>query len=165
MARSFPLRIPPTTTLAQQFNSPQGWAPLREEGVPMRRRLALGAFVSLVVVAACAPVTTTASLHHEIRNPMVLSRTEWTGANVSTAFDAIEQLRPQFFRSRGETSILLRSQTQTSVYLDTIRLGGLEALRDVPISGIESIRYLSAGEATNRWGTNQTGGAIQLVSR
>lgn len=45
------------------------------------------------------------------------------------------------------------------------RLGGLETLRDVPISGIASIRYLSAGEATNRWGTNQTGGAIQLLSR
>lgn len=45
------------------------------------------------------------------------------------------------------------------------RLGGLETLRDLPISGIASFRYLSAGEATNRWGTNQTGGAIQLLSR
>ena len=87
------------------------------------------------------------------------------GTNVSTAFDAIEQLRPQFFRSRGATSILLRAQTQTSVYLDNMRLGGLEALHDVPITGIESIRYLSAGEATNRWGTNRTGDAILLVSR
>ena len=129
----------------------------------MRRRLALGAFVFLVV-AACAPVTSTAT-HGNLRNPSVLSQTEWTGANVSTAFEAIEQLRPQFFRSRGETSILLRAQTQTSVYLDNMRLGGLESLHDVPISSIQSIRYLSAGEATIRWGTNQTGGAIQLVSR
>jgi hypothetical protein len=129
----------------------------------MRRRLALGAFLSLLV-AACTPVTAI-STHGAARNPSVLSRIEWTGANVSTAFEAIEQLRPQFFRSRGATSILLRSSTQTSVYLDNIRLGGLETLHDVPISGIESIRYLSAGEATNRWGTNQTGGAIQLVSR
>ena len=129
----------------------------------MRRRLALSAFLT-VVVAACAPVTTTSTRGFS-RNPSVLSRTEWSGKNVSTAFEAIEQLRPQFFRSRGETSILLRFETQTSVYLDNIRLGGLETLRDVPISGIQSIRYLSASEATNRWGANQTGGAIQLVSR
>jgi hypothetical protein len=129
----------------------------------MRRRLALGALVSLLV-AACAPATSN-SLRSEIRNPSVLSRAEWADANVSNAFEVIEQLRPQFFRSRGETSIMLRGETQTSVYLDNMRLGGLETLHDVPISGIHSIRYLSAGEATNRWGTNQTGGAIQLVTR
>src|SRR3954469_3139962 len=128
----------------------------------MRRRLALSAFVSLL--AACAPAMST-STYRAPRNPSILSRSEWTGANVSTAFDAIVQLRPQFFRSRGETSIMLRSQTQTSVYLDNTRLGGLEALHNVPISGIESIRYLTAGEAEYRWGTNNTGGAIQLVSR
>ena len=129
----------------------------------MRRRLALGAIMSLAV-AACAPATTT-SARTDLRNPSVLSSAEWSGVNVSTAFEAIEQLRPQFFRSRGETSILLRDATQTSVYLDNMRLGGLETLHDVPISGIQSIRYLSAGEATYHWGTNQTGGAIQLVSR
>jgi hypothetical protein len=129
----------------------------------MRRRLVLGVFASCVV-AACAPATTT-SAHSDLRNPSVLSSAEWQGAHVVTAFEAVELLRPQFFRSRGETSILLRAETQTNVYLDNMRLGGLETLRDVPISGLQSIRYLSAGEAANRWGTNQTGGAIQLVSR
>jgi hypothetical protein len=129
----------------------------------MRRRLALGALVSSLVMACGQTITTTA--HTELRNSSVLSSSEWAGANVSTAFDAIEQLRPQFFRSRGQTSILLRAATQTNVYLDNMRLGGLETLRDVPITGIRAIRYLSADEATYRWGTNQTGGAIQLVSR
>ena len=129
----------------------------------MWRRLAPGALMSSLVMACTSAVTTSA--HTAIRNPSVLSSAEWASANVSTAFDAIEQLRPQFFRSRGQTSILLRAATQTNVYLDNMRLGGLETLHDVPITGIRAIRYLSADEATYRWGTNQTGGAIQLVSR
>lgn len=129
----------------------------------MRRHLALGALVSLLVTA-CVPVMTTA-VRTPIRNSAILSSAEWANVHVTNAFEAIQQLRPQFFRSRGETSILLQSETQTSVYLDNIRLGGLETLYDVPITGIASIRYLSAGEATNQIGTNQSGGAIQLLSR
>jgi hypothetical protein len=122
-------------------------------------------------VVACAPATLS-STRGEMqlaptvlsKNPTVLSRAEWADANVSTAFEAVEHLRPQFFNRRGETSILLRRATVLSVYLDNVRLGGVETLRDVPITAIQSIRYLSPGEATYRWGTNQTGGAILLSS-
>ena len=128
----------------------------------MWRRLGLGAVV-VVCVAACTP-TTTVETSVPVRDLTVLSRSEIASANVSDVFDAIARLRPQFFNRRGETSFLLRSRTYVNVYLDNMRLGGVESLRGIPVDGIYAIRYFNAAEATYRWGMNNSGGAIQLVS-
>ena len=128
----------------------------------MWRRLGLGAVV-VVCVAACAPATTVET-SAPVRDLTVLSRSEIASAKVNDVFDAITRLRPQFFNRRGETSFLLRSRTFVNVYLDNMRLGGVESLRGIPVDGIYAIRYYNAAEATYRWGMNNAGGAIQLVS-
>jgi hypothetical protein len=51
------------------------------------------------------------------------------------------------------------------VYLDDVRLGGLDALRSQPISGIDSIRFLDAPTASARFGLNHPHGAIQIAPR
>src|SRR3982751_1034635 len=103
----------------------------------MWRRLVVGAFVG-TLVAACATATTSSAREPLPRHPSVLMKSEWANENVSTALEAIEHLRPQFFNRRGETSILLRSATNLTVYMDNMRLGGIETLRDVPIAAIQS---------------------------
>jgi hypothetical protein len=130
----------------------------------MWRRFVVGAFVSMLV-AACASATSSSPREPLPRNPSILLKSEWADQNVSTALEAIEHLRPQFFNRRGETSLQLRNATTLTVYMDNMRLGGIETLRNVPITAIQSIRYLSSGEATYRWGTNHMGGVIQLLSR
>jgi hypothetical protein len=83
--------------------------------------------------------------------------------NVQDAFMAVQRLRPQWLRSRGPTSIN-RSEA-LAVFLDNARMGGVEQLRNIPVSSIESIEYLDASEATQRWGTGYTRGAILVTTR
>jgi hypothetical protein len=77
----------------------------------------------------------------------------------------IEQLRPQFLRVRGTTTL---GNAQTGdviwVYFDGTRMGTLEVLNNIGAHEIREIRYLSPSEATNRYGTGHVQGAI-LVTR
>jgi hypothetical protein len=130
----------------------------------MWRRLGLGGM--MMYLAACAPATTRSFEASPLsRDLTTLSYDEMSAANVNDAYDAVARLRPQYLHRRGETSILLRSQTFINVYIDNMKLGGVEALRGYPIQAIRAVRYFNAAEATYRWGTNNTGGAIQLVTQ
>ena len=51
------------------------------------------------------------------------------------------------------------------VYLNENRLGGSDQLRQVAVSDIREIRYFNSSEATTKWGTGHSAGAIQIVSR
>ena len=51
------------------------------------------------------------------------------------------------------------------VYLDGIRVRGVDVLRHISVSDVQSISYLDALTATIRYGTNHTGGAILVVTQ
>jgi hypothetical protein len=135
----------------------------------MRRRLAVDV-VLLLSLAACAPATSTTArdpnsyqvLQHDAS---VLGEREIADAQVVNVYDAVTRLRPQFIKHRGPTSINLSGQSQMNVYLDDMRLGGLDIMRSTSVGGIRSIRYVNASEATFRWGVNNSGGAILLSTR
>jgi hypothetical protein len=46
-----------------------------------------------------------------------------------------------------------------------VRRGGPEALRQIRIQELEEIRFISATDATTRWGTDHAGGAIEVKLR
>ncbi|MGQ0649606.1 MAG: hypothetical protein ACT4P7_18795 [Gemmatimonadaceae bacterium] len=94
------------------------------------------------------------------------------GAGMENAFDIVERLRPSMMRSRASTFGTPRSdgtQAGASInvlaYVDEIRLGELSNLRTVPATQILEIRYISATDATQRWGTGHGSGVIQVVTR
>jgi len=73
-------------------------------------------------------------------------------------FDAIQRLRPNWLRSRGGAS--------PAVLLDGTRQGGgVDALRSFRASDMQQMDYMSASDATNRYGTGYGGGAILLTTR
>lgn len=74
------------------------------------------------------------------------------------AYQAIQRLRPQWLRSRGGND--------PQIVTDGMRQpGGLESLRQYRVSEIQELRYMSASEATNRFGTGFDGGAILVSTR
>lgn len=74
------------------------------------------------------------------------------------AYQAVQRLRPQWLRSRGNTV--------PQVVTDGMRQpAGLDALRQYRVSELEEMRYMSATEATNRFGTGFDGGAILVSTR
>ena len=78
-------------------------------------------------------------------------------------FDAVRLLRPGFFASRGAVG---GDASQTSVYVsvDGMALAPLSTLNSITASQVSEVRYLSAIDAAQRFGTMSTGGPIILVT-
>lgn len=96
-------------------------------------------------------------------NRNVLTAEELRTETAQTLEDAIRQQRPQWLQIRGVTS--MNNQGDIVVYQDGNRMGGREVLRGIPVTVVESVRFLSAGEATTRYGTGHAHGAIVVVTR
>ncbi len=79
-----------------------------------------------------------------------------------TALEAVEALRRTWLIERPDG---LRTQREVQVYLDNSRLGGIQALRQISTSDIESIRFIDAATAINRWGVDHSQGVIMVVTR
>ena len=95
----------------------------------------------------------------------VITRAELNTLDLSTAYDAVQRLRPHFLRGRGSTSIRDPNPVLPVVYIAGVKQGGPEALQRVRVSEVEEIRYIGASDATTRYGTGHTGGAIEVVLR
>jgi hypothetical protein len=76
----------------------------------------------------------------------------------ATAYDAVRRVRPNFLYTRG-------SREDVVVYLDGVRLGGVEMLYALRPSELALIRHLDASTATTWYGSGHTAGAILLYSR
>lgn len=111
----------------------------------------------LVMLAACS--TTSAS---RMGSSDVLTRSEIETARASNALELLQQLRPQFLRSRGALSIRDPAAGHPVVYMNNMRYGDIESLRTIGIEEIDEIHYISAADATTRWGTGHAGGVIQV---
>lgn len=79
-----------------------------------------------------------------------------------TVYDAVFRRRPRFLRSSPLDGIAPAGGT-LSVYLDRQRLGDASTLRDLSITGITSVRYLSRVDAAIQFGAG-VGGPVILVS-
>jgi hypothetical protein len=93
------------------------------------------------------------------RNPDVISREEIDAAGeAQTAWDIVKRLRPTWFNVHGGSITLAVPDVQ--VYLNELRQGDTQTLRDIPRSGIREIRHLRGPDATQRFGMGHDNGAI-----
>ncbi len=88
----------------------------------------------------------------------VITQEELDASTVNMVYDVIQQLRPQFLRTRPGSGTAI-------VYVDGVRRGGLEELRRIDKTTIREVRYVDGQEATMLYGTGHGGGAILLQSR
>jgi hypothetical protein len=82
-------------------------------------------------------------------SPDRLTRAEIEAANTTSAYELINQLRPNWLRPAGMTMTGLSNSgsQQVTVYLDTQALGGIEMLRSISTPSIASIEFLSPTKA------------------
>lgn len=95
----------------------------------------------------------------------VLTREEINQSSATTALELLQQLRPQFLRSRGSTSIQNPRPDYPVVYMNEVRHGTVESLRTVMVEEIDEVRFISGADATTRWGTGHGAGVIQILAR
>ena len=136
------------------------------------RALHVGALVSLVVTA-CVPPAPTSGATRVVRSPSEIHPAEIEAAlgRLETAYDIVSTLRPGMLVSR-DIKDRPRSGTATwsgtfgiKVYLDGIRYGGVESLATIPANTVLEVRWLSALDATTRYGTGHSAGVVSVTSR
>ena len=101
----------------------------------------------------------------------VITSDEIAQTSAANAYELIQRLRPNFLRTRGAVRGAPRGSpnqleaVDLVVYMNESRMGGSDQLRQIPVSEIREIRYFTAADATTKWGTGHTAGAIQVISR
>lgn len=75
-------------------------------------------------------------------------------------YDVIAALRSNWLEARGPNSF--QSPTRVQVYLDGVRMGGVEALRTIDLRPVTYIRFFDGVAATARWGLDHGAGAIYV---
>jgi hypothetical protein len=116
------------------------------------------------LVACASAGTGTASQSSDF-----ITSAEIRSASVTNALDLITRLRPAWLRPAPTGSIGggIRNQV-VAVYLDGHRLGDLESLRTLSVTGIGSVQWLDAiraGTILTGNGSDPISGAILFKSR
>ena len=111
-------------------------------------------------VAACAAA---GSPESESPRSNVITLDEFANVGHMNALEAVQRLRPVWLRVRGQATF--RAQmVGIRVYVDGTRRGDtVDELRRIRVSNIDEMRFLSAREATMRFGTDHQEGAILVI--
>jgi len=126
------------------------------------------ALALLAMALGCA----SSGVQKQSKNQNVITAEEIGQTSGMTAYDVIQHLRPNFLRTRGAvhgspsadgTNHL--EAVDVVVYLNETKFGGTDQLRQIAFSDIREIHYYSASEATTKWGTGHSAGAIQVLTR
>ena len=130
----------------------------------MRKSLAGLALAALA--AACASSGTRAGRTAPRQDQYLITAEELATANVSNVYEGILQLRPMWMGRRiPMTNVSAGSQTAYVVYVDRVRLGGLDALRGIPLANVATVRFLAANQAMGDFRQDEMLGTIQVTTR
>jgi hypothetical protein len=109
----------------------------------------------------------------------IITQEEVDAASASNVFELVQRLHPEWLRERGAQSFSEGDKVQGDmqgttvtpglptilVYQDNARMGGVEALRSIPIADVGSVQFLNAAQATYRFGIGHAHGVILITTR
>jgi hypothetical protein len=98
------------------------------------------------------------------RSASLITEEDIAKVSARDAHHAVQLLRPDWLRARGSATINGAPQTVV-VYLNNQRYGGPETLKQFQAMAVKELRYMSASEATNRFGTGHNSGAILVRTK
>ena len=138
----------------------------------------LAAVAAALLVGGCAATTARpdVALRSDVARADVaaqsVSRSRYIGlAEISTihevanAEDVIRRLRPELLRPRRTHSGFQTAYQTPIVYLNGLKIGGLETLLTIPASVLQDVRYLTEVEAGIRFMGVHPVGAIHVRTR
>jgi hypothetical protein len=121
----------------------------------------------LFVAIGCAPAaegaggSTAPRMNRNVITAEEIAATERAGS----AYEIVQALRPNWLRTRAGGTVTNPGAGEPVVYVDGIRMGGTNMLRQIERSGIVTLQYLDAKDATTRFGTGHSGGVIMVGTR
>ncbi len=117
--------------------------------------------LAVVVPSGCTYGPRTATLHPRTGD---ITRAELQSAGYGNTYHAIARLRPNWLWEHGPKTIQ-NPDPYPTVYVDGMLRGGLGELHRIPLADIETIRRISASDATTIWGTGHMSGVILVTTR
>jgi hypothetical protein len=129
----------------------------------MTIRSRIPALLALALLAAgCSSAGARYSARPQ-RDADLISTEELRAAtSYSDAYAIVRVLRPHWLRARRTS--LTQDAEVAQVYVDGVRLGVVDVLRDIPLNTVSFIEYLDGISATQRFGTDHGGGAILVTT-
>jgi len=128
----------------------------------MRTRLIMVVLLSLVA-AACTAGSRGPGEPRRDRN--LLTQEEMAPLESFTAWEAVQRLRAMWMRPGGIRNSANPAGHYPTVFVDGAPYGPMEVLRTFRVLDLEEIRYVSATDATIRYGGQYQGGVILLKTR
>jgi hypothetical protein len=125
------------------------------------RFVCLSLLVVLVDVAGCTAGQARRPSDVVVKS-MLITAEEVRGTQAKDAYEIIQFLRPGWLQRRG--AYTFGDDGGIAVYLNSVRLPGLEALREIESGAVTSIRYFDSMAAHFRFGLSHNHGAIQVVT-
>ena len=128
------------------------------------RRLFLTIPELLLIGMSCARQS--AGGAHASGSTDTLRADELRRSGATDLLSAVQRLRPAFLRTRGRTSMVRTEESEPVVYLDDRPYGAVANLRDIQVSSVVEVRYLSPAQAQMRWGGGEghSAGAILVIT-
>lgn len=130
----------------------------------MRRTTRIAVLLLLLAVTGCASRGTPAvsSGDRNVIDAVQLNEVEGR----TTALQLIERLHPSWLRGRGPVGVGEQDAAPLIIYVNNQQLAqGTSQLSRYVAAELREIRYLSAVEATTRFGTGHSSGAILLLTK
>jgi TonB-dependent Receptor Plug Domain len=92
----------------------------------------------------------------------VLTGDQIRETKAANLWDALTALRPQWLRARGSSSLVAGMSNEPVVYVQGIRYGEPRSLQSMNVDQVRRVEFLNARDATTRFGTNHSGGALMV---
>jgi hypothetical protein len=132
------------------------------------KRCKSGAFVrasSIALFALLAAACSSTGASSGGGNPDLITREQVEMLPDGTAFTVIQRFRSGWLRARTQGTFGNSSPAYAEVFVDEMRYGDINSLGRISSTQIQSIEYISATDATTRYGTGYMGGIIRVNTR
>lgn len=123
----------------------------------------LAVIVFLILAAGCASGGSRSDGPRRDRNH--ISAEELVDIQTLSVWDAVQRLRPMWLRPGGIRNSANPAGHYAHIFMDGSPYGSIESMRSLRTSDVEELRFVSATDATVRYGGQFQGGVILVTSR
>ena len=117
------------------------------------------------LLAACGTGAAPAGVTPVVLDSHVITAPELRQTHAAHAYEAVKRLHPEYLRTRGPSSIMNENAMGPAVFVDRMYLGSIAVLADLPIGDVQSIRFVSAWDATTTYGEGYSNGVIEVTTK
>jgi hypothetical protein len=124
----------------------------------------LAVSLSTLLLAAFANADAQTPSRRPRRDPNLITAEELAAKPAQTLYDAVRALRPAWMMRGRPTALMPQNEGPLIVYVDGIRFGTIESLRQFVPGVAQAVRYYAPSDAEAHFGPGHLNGAIEVIT-